>query len=172
MTVSNRFNILSNNQINYNETRLNKIKISKVMNNFEEIIKEKSNNELTDIFINPEEYQPEFISLVEKELVNRRIPVESLLKLKEQREEISDVNLELGEQGSQFWIVAGFIGSIFGGIWAIGAGYSYAYSKHKSKNGKEYYVYNESTRKYGRWMLTIGCIILGITLLAKVISWG
>jgi len=139
------------------------------MNDFKQIIKAKTDNELTDIFINPNDYQPEFIALVEQELRDRNIPVESLLKLKTQKEQIDDTNLELGKQGSQFWIVAGFVGSLAGGIWAIGAGYSYAYSKHKSKSGKEYYVYNESTRKYGRWMLTIGSIIFGMTLASRIL---
>jgi hypothetical protein len=133
------------------------------MNNFETIIKEKTNNELTDIYIKNSGYQEEFMRLVEIELTNRNIPIDSLLKFREEQGSIDDSKLELGEQGSQFWITAAFIGSIFGGIWAVFAGYSYAYSKHKVK-GKEYFVYNESTRKYGRIMLTIGCVIFSIAL--------
>jgi len=139
------------------------------MNNFETIIKEKSNSELTDIYIKNSGYQEEFMKLVEIELANRNIPVDSLLKFRGEQTSIDDSKLELGEQGSQFWITAGFIGSIFGGIWAIFAGYSYAYSKHKSKNGKEYFVYNESTRKYGRIMLAVGCTIFGLGILSRII---
>jgi len=139
------------------------------MNNFEKIIKEKLDNELTDIYLNPGNYQAEFIILVKEELVFRNIPIDSLEKLREQQEEINDAKLELGKQGSQFWITVAFIGSIMGGIWAIFAGYSYAYSKHKSTIGKEYYVYNDSTRKYGRIMLTIGCVIFGISLLSRLV---
>jgi hypothetical protein len=137
------------------------------MNNFETFIKEKTNNELTDIYIKNSGYQEEFMRLVEIELTNRNIPIDSLQKFREEQESIDDTKLEKGEQGSQFWITAAFIGSIFGGIWAIFAGYSYAYSKHKVK-GKEYFVYNESTRKYGRIMLTIGCIIFGIALFSRI----
>jgi hypothetical protein len=139
------------------------------MNNFETIIKEKSNSELTDIYIKNSGYQEEFMKLVEIELVNRNIPLNSLIKFREEQANIDESKLELGQQGSQFWITAAFIGSIFGGIWAIFAGYSYAYSKHKSKNGKEYFVYNESTRKYGRIMFTIGCTIFGLALLLSII---
>jgi hypothetical protein len=133
------------------------------MNNFETIIKEKTNNELTDIYIKNSGYQEEFMRLVEIELTNRNIPIDSLQKFREEQESIDDTKLEQGEQGSQFWITAAFIGSIFGGIWGVFAGYSYAYSKHNVK-GKEYFVYNESTRKYGRIMLTIGCVIFAIAL--------
>ncbi len=139
------------------------------MNKFEAIIKEKTNNELSDIYIKNSGYQEEFMKLVEIELTNRNIPIDSLLKFREEQERIDDSKLELGEQGSQFWIAAGFIGAIFGGIWAIFAGYSYAYSKKKSKSGKEFFVYNESTRKYGRIMLTIGSIIFGLALLSRIL---
>jgi hypothetical protein len=139
------------------------------MNNFETIIKEKSNSELSDIYIKNRGYQEEFMKLVEVELTNRNVPVDSLLKFREEQAIIDDSKLQLGEQGSQFWITAAFIGAILGGIWAIFAGYSYAYSKHKSKNGKEYFVYNESTRKYGRIMLTVGCIIFGLAFLLSSI---
>lgn len=128
------------------------------MSTFKEIIKAKSDSELTDIFIKNKGYQEEFMILVKEELINRNIPLDSLIKFRSEQNSIDETKLEQGEQGSQFWIVAAFIGSIFGGIWAIFAGYSYAYSKHKV-NGKEYFVYNESTRKYGRIMLTVGCVV-------------
>jgi hypothetical protein len=138
------------------------------MSKFEKIIKEKSDSELTDIFIKNSGYQEEFMIGVQEELTNRNIPLDSLLKFREEQNQIDDTKLEQGEQGSQFWITAAFIGSIFGGIWAIFAGYSYAYSKHKVK-GKEYFVYNESTRKYGRIMLTVGCIIFALALFSRIL---
>ena len=138
------------------------------MSKFEKVIKEKSDSELTDIFIKNSGYQEEFMLEVQEELTNRNIPIDSLLKFRAEQNDIDDKKLELGEQGSQFWITAAFIGSIFGGIWAIFAGYSYAYSKHKVK-GKEYFVYNESTRKYGRIMLTIGCIIFALAIFSKLL---
>jgi hypothetical protein len=132
------------------------------MSQFEKIIKEKSDSELTEIFIKNKGYQEEFMLNVQEELTRRNVPIDSLLKLRNEQNSIDETKLEQGEQGSQFWITAAFIGSIFGGIWAIFAGYSYAYSKHLVK-GKEYYVYNESTRKYGRIMLTVGGVIFAIS---------
>lgn len=136
------------------------------MSQFEKIIKEKSDSELTEIFIKNKGYQEEFMLEVQEELSSRNIPIESLLKLREEQNKVNETVLEQGEQGSQFWITAAFVGSIFGGIWAIFAGYSYAYSKHKV-NGKEYYVYNDSTRKYGRIMLTVGGVILTISAIIR-----
>jgi hypothetical protein len=139
------------------------------MSTFIEIIKAKSDAELTEIFIKNKGYQEEFMALVQEELVLRKIPIESLQKMREEQNSIDETKLESGIQGSQFWIVAAFIGSIFGGIWAIFAGYNYAYSKHKIK-GREYYVYNESTRKYGRIMFSLGCIILILVLVGKLMK--
>jgi hypothetical protein len=138
------------------------------MSKFEKIIKKKSDTELTDIFIKNSGYQEEFMLEVQEELANRNIPIDSLLKFREEQNQLDDTKLEQGEQGSQFWITAAFIGSIFGGIWAIFAGYSYAYSKHKVKE-KEYFVYNESTRKYGRIMLTVGCVIFALALFSRLL---
>jgi hypothetical protein len=134
------------------------------MSQFEKIIKEKSDSELTEIFIKNKGYQEEFMLKVQEELTIRNVPIDSLLKLRNEQNSIDETKLEQGEQGSQFWITAAFVGSIFGGIWALFAGYSYAYSKHKV-NGKEYFVYNDSTRKYGRIMLTVGGLIFAISSL-------
>jgi hypothetical protein len=60
------------------------------MNNFETIIKEKTNNELTDIYIKNSGYQEEFMRLVEIELTNRNIPIDSLLKFREEQGSIDD----------------------------------------------------------------------------------
>lgn len=107
--------------------------------------------------------------MVELELVHRKIPLDSLAFIREKKDEISDESLELGKQGSQSWIIAAFILSLFGGLWGIILGYPYAYSKHKNAKGNEFYYYNKSTRKYGRWMLIIGCSVLGLSILSKII---
>jgi len=123
------------------------------MGDFREIIKEKSDAELTDIFIKNMGYQEAFMNQVEEELISRKIPIESLQKIRSEQDSIDVSKLEQGKQGGQVWIVLGFLASVVGGLWGIFAGYNYAYSKHRFK-GKQYYIYNESTRKYGRIMLT------------------
>ena len=110
---------------------------------FETQIKEKTDNQLSEIFLNANDYQPEFIKLVELELMHRKIPLDTLIFIRKKNDEISDESLELGKQGSQGWIVAAFLLSLFGGLWGIVAGYQYAYSKHKNAKGNEYYYYNE-----------------------------
>jgi hypothetical protein len=136
---------------------------------FETQIKEKTDNLLSEIYFNANDYQPEFIRLVELELVHRKIPLDSLTFIREKKDEISDESLEIGKQGSEGWIIVAFLASLFGGFWGIVAGYQYAYSKHKNAKGDEYFYYNESTRRYGRWMLIVGCSVLGLSIISKII---
>ena len=135
---------------------------------FKTQIQEKSDNELADIFLNAADYQAEFVIQVEEELNARKIPVDTLKHLKEKKGEVDDKTLKLGKQGSQIWMVAAFILSVFGGFWGIVAGYQYYYSKHKSSDGNEYFVWNESTRKYGKWMLIVGGTVLSLTLISNL----
>ena len=140
-----------------------------MIQDFENQIKEKTDNQLSEIFINANKYQPEFIKLVELELVHRKIPIDSLKFIKEKQDKILDESLEIGKQGNPVWIIVSFISSLFGGLPGIVAGYVYAYSMHKNSKGDKYYYYNESTRKYGRWILIMGCTVLGLAILSKII---
>lgn len=137
-------------------------------NNFENLINEKTDDQLSEIYLNANDYQPDFIESVEEELVKRKIPLESLTYIRTKKEEITDERMAIGNQGNQFVIIFSFVASFFGGLWGILAGYHYAYSKHKNVKGTEFFYYNESTRKYGRWMLAVGCFALCLTLLSKI----
>jgi hypothetical protein len=137
--------------------------------NFETKIKEKTDDELSEIYLNSNNYQIEFIQLVELELEKRKIPINSLKFIKDKKDKISSDTLLLGVQGNIYWITAMFFASLFGGLIGIIAGYIYAYSKHKNIKGDEYFYYNESTRKYGRWMLIVGCTVLGLLIFSTLL---
>jgi len=134
------------------------------MENFESKIREKSNEELVDIFINAQDYQPQFVEIVEKELKSRNIPIASVKKIQEKASEVSDKKIELGERGNPIWVTFCFLFALMGGIYSIVGGYIYAFSKRKNSKGEAFFVYDEQTRKYGKWMLIVGGIILTITL--------
>lgn len=139
------------------------------MEDFENQIKEKTDNELAEIFLNAHDYQPEFIKLVELELVERKIPLDLMSFLRKKKDDISDETLKIGKQGNQFLIIVAFLLSVYGGVWGFVAGYHYAYSKHKSANGTQYYYYyNESTRKYGRLMIIVGCSFFVLYIFSKI----
>lgn len=134
------------------------------MNNFKEQVEQKTDQELIDIFVKSQDYQEEFISVVENELNRRNVPLDSAKQIKSKSDEVINKKIEEGVQGNTFWIAVCFLLAILGGIISIVAGYIYAYSKRENLQGESYYYYNEQTRKYGKIMLIVGIIIFVIGL--------
>ena len=135
------------------------------MDTFESVVKQKTDRELVDIFINQQDYQENFLICIEKELECRKISLESVKKERHQVVEMNDEKLRLGEQGNPIWITLCFIMAICGGFLSIVGGYIYYFSKRKTSKGEVVYTYNQQTRKYGKWMLIIGSIIVFICFL-------
>ncbi len=135
------------------------------MDNFKSQVKQKTDDELIEIFSKSLDYQPDFIKILEEELTERNIPIAPLKKIRADAYEVSDKKIQMGEQGSTLYIALCFLFAILGGIISIVAGYIYAYSKRKDSQGKSFYYYNEQTRKYGKWMLLVGVIMLLLWLL-------
>ena len=138
------------------------------MDKFKLQVEQKTDQELVDIYLKPHDYQPDLILVVEQELTKRKIPLESIKYIKSKTDEVDDNKLELGEQGNTLWIALCFFAAIFGGVISIVAGYIYAYSKRKNSQGVDTYVYNEQTRKYGKWMLIIGASVFIISILFEL----
>jgi hypothetical protein len=122
-------------------------------------IKHKTDKELTEIFINPKDYNPEFVRLAEEELQLRNINIDTSREIKEQKEEMSKQQLQTGKTGSPFYIFICFILVLFGGLLGIYAGYIYSQSKIKTSEG-EFYVYNEQTRQLGKIIMWLGIAVL------------
>ncbi len=130
------------------------------MDDFKSLAKQKTNDELVEIYSKSMDYQPDFIKIIEDELTERNIPIAPLKKVRADAYEVSDKKIHAGEQGSTLYIAICFLLAILGGIISIIAGYIYAYSKRKDSKGESFYYYNEQTRKYGKWMLLVGAIML------------
>lgn len=135
--------------------------------NFAEQISLKSNKELVEIYTNYSEYQAEFVELARQEIIRRNIPIDALEDLKEKKEAIEAQTLAIGKQGNPIYLALIGLAAIGGGIPAIIGGYIYAYSTHSDVNGESYFVYNETTRKWGRIILYIGIGVLLLTFLIK-----
>ena len=134
------------------------------MNKFKDQVEQKTDKELMDIFIKSQDYQEEFVLVVEEELKKRNVSLDSIKQIKSKADEISNKKIEEGVQGNTFWIAIYFLSAILGGIISIVAGYIYAYSKRKNIEGEAYYYYNEQTRKYGKLMLIVGIIMFIVWL--------
>ena len=133
--------------------------------NFAEQITTKSNKELVDIYTNYSEYQPEFVELAKQEIIKRNIPIDALEDLMKKKEAIEIQTLAIGKQGNPIYLTLIGLSAIGGGIPAIIGGYIYAYSTHTDANGRKYFVYNETTRKWGQIILFIGVGVLSLMLL-------
>jgi hypothetical protein len=128
----------------------------KGIQNFQEQVQTKTDQELQDIYLNPENYQPVFIHLVTMELIKRNIPIEPLESIVDEKNAISDEKLELGKKGNIFWIIIFFTLIPGGGLAPILAGINYALSKTKNSQNEILYVYRPGTRKAGWWLLVLG----------------
>jgi hypothetical protein len=130
--------------------------------NFVDQIKQKSDEELTDNYINARDYNPEFVKLVEEEIKIRNINIDTSRQIKDNKEVVTKQKLQEGKDGSPLYILICFILAITGGFLGIYAGYIYSESKITDIDGEKFYVYNEQTRKKGKIMMWIG---IGIVLL-------
>lgn len=133
-------------------------------------IKQKTNEDLTEIFINSGNYSPEFVALAEKELVFRNVNPDLFKQKQQEVKQIAGKRFENERPGSPLYILICFIMAVFGGFIAIYAGYIYSQSKQKNAEGQEFYVYDAQTRQLGTIMMWVGIAVLLFFLLK--ISFG
>jgi len=131
---------------------------------FTEQVVNKTDQELIQIFTNPQDYQADFVKVVTEELNKRGINEEKYQQEKDQRERIKKEQLEKGRPGDPVYMTVGFISAGLGGLIGIIAGIVYSQSKIK---GTSHYVYNEETRKKGILMMFIGIFVFLILSIWK-----
>lgn len=128
-------------------------------------IKQKTNEELTEIFINASNYNPDFVALAEQELTARNINLDLPKQQRQEFKQTLNKQFEKEKSGSPLYIFLCFVLALFGGFIAIYAGYIYSQSKQKDETGKEFYVYNAQTRQLGTIMMWLGIAVLLFVLL-------
>jgi|GEM_PF-1361843 len=131
---------------------------------FSVLISSKTNEELIEIYLKPENYQAHFVDLVIQELNNRNVDLSSYQLKKRHREDFYRNKYESGRPGNPTYITIGFISAMLGGLLGIYAGYVYSRSKHKYIGDGDYYVYDEKTRELGNYMMALGIVILLLVL--------
>jgi hypothetical protein len=136
-------------------------------NNFNTLVKEKTDNELLDIYMNSKDYQVEFVNLVTEEITHRNLSIDTLDEIRSKKVEENDNLLVLGRKGNSAYLVLIAISSLLGGLIGIIGGYIYAYSTVVDSQGNKLYVYDESTRKWGRIILGVGVVMLFLILVSK-----
>lgn len=136
-------------------------------NNFNELVKKKTDKELIDIYLNPQDYQADFVGLVVEEITHRKLPIDTLDEIRSKKDEVSDNVLAIGKQGNLLYLALLAISALLGGLIAIVGGYIYAYSTVLDSNGDKLYVYDESTRKWERIILGVGVVMTFIILVLR-----
>jgi hypothetical protein len=124
---------------------------------------EFSDEELTDIVINFDEWSTSDYNLAQKILKERgkEIPKEKVDEYREKKLEL----LRKPVAGSKGWLVVGYIFAVLGGIIGIFMGWSIITSRKTLPNGEVLFVYDTQTRKYGKYMFYIGVIGFVVSLL-------
>jgi hypothetical protein len=136
-------------------------------NNFNKLVKEKTDNELLDIYMNSKDYQVEFVNFVTEEITHRNLSIDTLDEIRSKKVEENDNLLVLGRKGNSAYLVLIAISALLGGLIGIIGGYIYAYSTVVDSQGNKLYVYDESTRKWGRIILGVGVVMLFLILVSK-----
>ena len=132
---------------------------------FTDQIKEKTDKELTDIYIHARDYNPDFVKLAVEELQARNISMGNSTQKREMVDQLAIDQLKEGRDGNRVYIFICFILAILGGLLGIYAGYIYSQSKIKTADGELYYAYNKETRQLGKIMMWVGIAAIVIILM-------
>lgn len=132
---------------------------------FTEQVKQKTNDELIEIFTYPKNYNPDLVALAEEELKKRNVETDSAMQVRSKFEEDNKQVIVTGKPGSPLYIFICFLLALLGGFLGIYAGYIYSQSKIKDEDGVEHYVYDEQTRSLGKIIMWLGIGVLLFFLL-------
>ncbi|MEP6950171.1 MAG: hypothetical protein ABI863_12880 [Ginsengibacter sp.] len=139
------------------------------MDNFIEIVKNKTNKELLKMVYEFDEWSPEMLLTVEEELGGRNILPNDIRSRKQQLIETEDAQLSAGKEASIIGLVIGWV-TVFG-LLGIFIGYHYSFSKIRNKyTGRQYFRYDENSRKNGSWLFYTSIILSTLGLLYKLLK--
>jgi len=121
------------------------------MNKFDEIVEIKTNDELLKMAYEFDEWSPDMLKTIEVELSKRNILPADINERKWQLVQKEDKLLAAGRDASTLGLIVGWVTVL--GLLEIYMGYRYTFSKTKSRyTNKEYFTYNESSRKNGSYL--------------------
>lgn len=127
-----------------------------------------TNDELYEVLIKSDEWNPFDYKLAQKLLINRgeKVDVEMLDSLKKERLKA----LAKPEESQKSWIIAGYLFSFLGGGVGVIIGYSLWSSKKTLPNGERIYSYKSEDRKHGKNIFIIGLIVFPILTIVKILN--
>ncbi|GAB5473471.1 MAG: hypothetical protein Mars2KO_15700 [Maribacter sp.] len=127
-----------------------------------------TDEELYDILLKSDEWNPFDYTLAQKLLAERGKPIDKGLldSLKKQR--LQDLSKPEGNQKP--WIIAGYVFTFLGGFLGLVIGYFLWTAKKTLPNGQKVYSYAENDRKHGKYIFYISLIVAPSVLLLRAIA--
>jgi hypothetical protein len=139
------------------------------MDDFIDIVNKKTDDELLKMVYEFAEWSPEMLISVEDELLKRNILPNDIGARKQELIEMEDVELSKGKEASIIGQVIGWVTIL--GFLGIFIGYHYGFSKIRNKyTGKQYFRYNESSRKHGEYLFYSAIVLLTLGILYKLLK--
>ena len=136
------------------------------MNQFENIVKSKSDEELLKMVYEFDLWKQDMLYAIENELTYRGILPTDINEVKQQKIEEEDIILTKGKEASLLGQILGWLTVC--GVLGIYIGYNYTFSKVKSKyTNKEYFVYDEYSRKIGAYIFNTSLVVTTIIILYR-----
>lgn len=135
------------------------------------------NNELEAVLQKPDEWSVEDVNVASVLLRGRGVPISDKEVLRLRAERLQEIRA--GKKGNPAMMTLYFLGiaiGIFSSIIfilaGIGMGYYYSYSKSVDLDGQPHFVFEPTTRKYGRFILYGGIGVLVLEILGFFIfAW-
>lgn len=125
-----------------------------------------SNEELREVVINKDEWNPFDFLLAQKLLKEKgsEISVSELELLRQQRLQA----LAKPEKRQTGWIVAGYIFALLGGLLGIFIGWFLVTHKKTLPNGERVYNYSEPDRKHGSLIIRLSIVVIVLQVIYQV----
>ena len=137
------------------------------MHNFATIASAKTNEELLAMVYEFDKWSPEMMEAIETALAERNILPGDIQLRKQELIKEEETVLSAGREASITGQVVGWLG-IFG-LLGLFMGYHYAFSKVRSRyTQKQYFEYNDDSRKIGRNILFTAVIIWTFIIFYKI----
>ena len=125
-----------------------------------------NDDELYEIIRKPDEWGSFDLMLAKKLLKKKGKEVSELQENNLKAERINE--LAIPEKTSNFWIIIGYLSSLFGGLLGIIIGLTMLQSKKLLPNGKKVNSYTETQRMHGVMIAVIGLVTLTIFIISLI----
>jgi hypothetical protein len=126
-----------------------------------------TNEELYDILLKPDEWNPFDYKLAQKILKERGQTISSDLLASLRKQRIDD--LAKPERGQKPGIIIGYFLAIVGGVFGMFIGYHLWTFQKTLPNGEKVFAYSYEDRKHGRNIFITGIIIFPLLLILQII---